>query len=164
MKSRYLFVLAAVLSLGCTNEDTGTIQLGASPPPPEPKDACTADSDCKKGKPICDTLVSLCVGCLEDDDCSDEKKPVCSARTRSCVECRTASDCVDPKKPACNVMDGKCVECLTSADCASDAGPLACDSHHHCEPPSPDSGGSEPPAPGPALSDAGTAEPRAPAP
>lgn len=55
---------------------------------------CETHQDCEQaaGTPWCDPDRSLCVACLNDDDCG-APTPHCSEQRKLCVQCRTSADC-----------------------------------------------------------------------
>jgi MYXO-CTERM domain-containing protein len=70
----------------------------------------TDTSACPKTKPICDTLNSVCVGCIDDTNCSGDT-PICSGS--SCVAC-TPGAC---SSGVCDTGSGACVQCVKDSDC-----------------------------------------------
>jgi Cys-rich repeat protein len=68
----------------------------------------------------CDTFTGLCVGCLDDYDCSPGGR--CQPGTSVCVQCLNDADCpgnpfVYANFPICETDAGICGNCLQSSDC-----------------------------------------------
>jgi hypothetical protein len=96
-------------------------------------------SDCTtSGAPFCSPTYAVCVGCLNDADCSGST-PACNTAAGVCVECLRDEHCAlggHADAPHCNVAAQACQECVVDADCGAG---LACEtSEGHCD----DSGGS----------------------
>lgn len=85
---------------------------GAGGEPAPCDDACSATE-------LCDEDRDICVGCLDDDDCSDG---VCI--DDQCEQCRDDDDC-DGSTPACDIEDNTCVGCTDNDHCTGEA--LLCD-------------------------------------
>ncbi len=79
---------------------------------------CESDSNCYAPRPACQTSISMCTGCLTDDDCTPE---VCDTSTNTCVECFVNGDCIyETDVDICITSTNTCVECLTVDDCTGD--------------------------------------------
>lgn len=72
---------------------------------------------CEVPYAVCDTSTATCVGCLSDEDCTDEDSPYCNTETHYCRECKTNDHC-PAARPQCDET-GSCVGCLTDADCST---------------------------------------------
>jgi hypothetical protein len=95
----------------------GKVCVGASVPGTQvcqAAPACASDSQCKTTKQVCNKALSVCVDCLDANDCG----------TGSCVQnacvpaaqtCASSKDC--PGVLVCDKGQGKCVGCLGAADC-----------------------------------------------
>lgn len=97
---------------------------------------CTFDSDCPSEAPTCDTTVSRCVGCVENDDCRIDNQAAglyCDTATQTCVAgCNGDTDC--PSTQRCSggtaTTPGRCVECAPISevnDCAPFAPRVRCE-------------------------------------
>jgi hypothetical protein len=75
---------------------------------------CTSDQHCSDGR-VCDSEQSLCVQCVENQDCAQGNEPeerVCA--NHRCVECTGDEQC-DAPRPFC--VSTRCSECKKDEDC-----------------------------------------------
>lgn len=109
---------AVALALGCTTENTGSIDLFYSatpsverPPPPMPMPMPRA--------PGCPHEADGCTPCTKDGDCDDSAKPRCDVASGICAQCLADKDCKDVSdRPRCDAPSARCVECLVDGDCS----------------------------------------------
>ena len=81
--------------------------------------SCDTDQRCDFGR-VCDVAQLVCVQCVGDIDCDDDKEPEANfCDEHRCVECRDEWDC-DRGGPLPACLNGRCSECASSADCGPD--------------------------------------------
>lgn len=124
-----------------TSEDasTSTEDVKESECPNPPCEAkCTTDADCKDAaKSKCDTQRGVCVGCLQDGDCSTGQ--TCQQGTCTGAEDR-CKGVTCPTGEVCDPASGKCVGscpdnlCKDSLCCSESGQCLACGKKQTCEP------------------------------
>jgi hypothetical protein len=117
--------------------DAGSDARRPYPSSPE----CQDDSECRRARPICDSVRGQCVECLgardcdvpsscnpssqrcaipcsADGDCNNTS--ICDTAHGFCVECRSDDDCGPRNATRCEISSGECVECLDDRDCPRD--------------------------------------------
>lgn len=86
-----------------------------------PDTVCESSDDCHGERQLCHPVTHLCVECVEDGHCSDERE-TCSDDLGICaVACHSAADCAEDDRVCDLDLDGGiCVECRIDADCGSE--------------------------------------------
>jgi hypothetical protein len=104
---------------------------------------CRSADDCgpRRG---CNTALGVCApSCNGTSDCTGPAAPLCSNVLSVCVQCIQDEDCRERPSPVCG-RGGRCVACPADASCAVDAGPREPKAG-----PLPDAAGAMPPMPMP---------------
>ena len=69
--------------------------------------ACTADTDCAAGAPVCDLATATCAACTSSADCDGHADaPVCDTASGGCRACRLDAECASD---VCDVDTGRCM-------------------------------------------------------
>jgi hypothetical protein len=102
-------------------------------PEAEAAAACSTDSDCPSGTPVCSLPAGSCLRCSGDVDCTGAAGgPVCSGATGACVACASDPDCAaTPALSHCDATTNACVQCLTNPQCGAES---FCQPAHTCSP------------------------------
>jgi hypothetical protein len=95
---------------------------------------CVVSTDCKGGKPVCDTKVNKCVECVgTGTECpagAFPGKPVCDVPNQKCVVCLDNSQCTG-KTPICDKAKKECRPCAADSECTAAPG-ICVDWDGHC--------------------------------